>query len=470
MELPLVFVAQATSGEICLPTAGAAQEQTGFDGVSIDSRTLETGQLFVPIVAENNGHDYIGAAFEAGAAGYLTAEEPLGLPIPAVRVNDTQAALADLARAARLTAVNLATLAPDISGTVAGTTSTTSLRADPTVVGITGSVGKTITKDFVAKVLSAELVCAASQKSYNNDLGVSLTILNAPDNCEVIVAEMGARAVGDISFLCGVARPSYGVLTSIGMVHMASFGSVENLVQAKGELLEALPEDGVAVLNCDDELVMSQQGRSSAGTILTFGVAAEADVKAEDISVDDLCRASYRLRSPWGNARVRLGVPGSHNVSNSLAASAVALSLGLKPETVSKELGQAEISPWRMDLRKAGKGFWVLNDSYNANPMSTAAALKALQELPAKRKVAVLGTMAELGDFHLEGHRKTAEFAATLGVELITIDEPAYGLPTEPNQEAVLERLTDLAAGDAVLVKASRAVGLEDLAQHLLEL
>jgi len=457
VELPLAFVAEATSGKICLPNTGGAHKQTSFGGVSIDSRTLEAGQLFVPIVAERNGHDYIGAALDAGAAGYLTAEEPLELPIPAVRVHDTQAALADLARAARLAPTRLA---PHTSGVL----------ATPTVIGITGSVGKTTTKDFVAKVLAAELVCAASQKSYNNDLGVSLTILNAPDNCEVIVAEMGAKAVGDISFLCGVAHPSYGVLTSIGLAHMASFGSVENLVQAKGELLEALPAGGVAVLNCDDRLVMSQRGRTSAGTILTFGVATEADVKAEDISVDELGCANYTLRSPWGDAQVRLGVPGSHNVLNSLAAATVALSLGLKPATVARELRQAEISLGRMDLRRAKRGFWVLNDCYNANPMSVAAALQALRELPAKRKVAVLGTMAELGDFHQEGHRETAELAATLGLELITIDEPAYGLPTEPNQEAVMERLGELTAGDAVLVKASRVVGLENLAQRLLEL
>ena len=321
----------------------------------------------------------------------------------------------------------------------------------------------------MSQVLSSKLVCFASQKSFNNNLGVPLTILNAPDGLEALVVEMGASGVGEISFLCEIARPNYGVLTSIAAAHMEGFGSLENLYRAKGELLEALPEEGVAVLNCDNELVMSQADRTNASTVLTFGLSAQADVSAEDVSMHDLCYPRYNLRSPWGDTQVRLEVPGAHNVSNSLAAATVALNLGFSPEEVATQLEQAQLSPWRMDLQKAKRGFWVLNDSYNANPISTAAALRTLAELPARRKIAVLGTMAELGDFHLRGHQETAKLASELGVEIITIGEPAYGVPTEPDQEAVLGRLADLEAEDAVLVKASRSVGLEVLAQNLLD-
>lgn len=450
--------ASDTSSTVATATATGVPAATG---ASIDSRTLKPGQLFVPIIADSDGHAHIKAAHQAGAAAYLTSQPPLDLPIPAVKVEDTTRALSNLARAARQE--------HDFG----------------TVIGITGSVGKTTTKDFTARVLAAKLVCSASEQSFNNNLGVPLTILNAPGGCQALVTEIGASRVGEIKELCEIAKPDYGVLTSIGKAHLEGFGSLDNLCRAKGELLEALPAGGVAVLNGDDELVMTQAGRSGAGTVLVYGTGAAAtpppvsasatpparapDVLADDISLDDRCCATYHLRSPWGNAQVRLAVPGAHNVSNSLAAATVALSLGIKPEAVADELAQAELSPWRMDLQQSKRGFWVLNDSYNSNPTSAAAALRTLADLPAGRKVAVLGTMAELGDFHEQGHVETAELASELGLELVAVGEPAYGVPTEPNQEAVLEQLGDLAPGDAVLVKASRSVGLEILAQALLE-
>ena len=231
-----------------------------------------------------------------------------------------------------------------------------------------------------------------------------LTILNAADDCQALVAELGASAVGEIAQLCETAQPNYGVLTAIGAAHLEGFGSLENLCQAKGELLEALPPAGVAVLNCDDERVMAQQNHTRADTTLTFGTSPQAEVQAEKVELSELCQPRYTLKSPWGSAQVNLNVAGLHNVPNSLAAAAVALHLGLAAESVADQLAQAQLSPWRMDLQQSANGIWVLNDTYNANPTSVEAALRTLAALPAKRKVAVLGTMAELGDFHATAH------------------------------------------------------------------
>ena len=448
MKLPLDFITQATAGTPHLPDS-ATQQNCSFNGVSIDSRTLTAGQLFVPLMAASNGHDYIEAAAQAGAAGYLTSQEPLPLPIPAVQVADTQAALLELSQAARQQLAKQTNLA---------------------VIGITGSVGKTSTKDFLAQILSSAMVCSASEKSFNNYLGVPLTILNAATDCQALVVELGASAVGEIAQLCETAQPNYGVLTAIGAAHLEGFGSLENLCQAKGELLEALPPAGVAVLNCDDERVMAQQARTQADTTLTFGTSPQADVQTEKVELNELCQPRYTLKSPWGSAQVNLNVAGLHNVPNSLAAAAVALHLGLTVESVTDQLAQAQLSPWRMDLQQSASGIWVLNDAYNANPTSVKAALRTLAALPAKRKVAVLGTMAELGDFHASAHQDIAELANELELELLAIDEPAYGTPPEPDHKAALAKLAGLSAGDAVLVKASRSAGLEDLAQTLLEL
>ena len=460
-------------------------ESVAADGVSTDSRTLQPGQLFVPLVADHDGHDFIGAAVRAGASVCLSSREPEELvasrgrsaqgevvasshspiiqrgvtsipvsattssfPIPIVVVPDTASALTDLARAARAR-----------------------LEETARVIGITGSVGKTTTKDFCAAVLGATLNCWASEKSFNNEIGLPLTLLNAPDNCEVLVAEMGASRPGDIASLCQIARPHYGILTAIAIAHTESFGTIDQIARTKAELLEGLPADGVAIVNRDDERVMAQAARV-LGEVLTFGLHQDADVRAEDVSADEQLHAEYLLRSPWGSEHVRLGVAGFHNVGNSLAAAAVALHLGVPVEAVAAGLSEAEISPWRMSLSTSPSGVLVLNDSYNANPASMEAALKALVQLPARRHLAVLGTMAELGKYHDPEHRRIAKLAEELGVKAIAVAEPAYGLELVSDPASALTALGDLAGnlgeGDAVLVKGSRVAELEFLADRLL--
>jgi UDP-N-acetylmuramoyl-tripeptide--D-alanyl-D-alanine ligase len=408
------------------------------DGLATDSRSVEPGQLFAAVRAERDGHDFVVAATGAGAAAALV-ERPVA-EASCLVVPDVPAAL-----------VTLAGLARD--------------RMPDRVVGITGSVGKTTTKDLLASVLGQGFLTAASEKSFNNELGVPLTLCNAPDDVEAVVVEMGARGSGHIAFLCGMARPDVGVVTTVQAVHTELMGSEEDIARTKGELIEALPATGLAVLNASVPLVAAMASRSSAA-VVTFGEGG--DVCAHDVSVDAELRPSFRLWSPWGGAEVRLEVRGVHNVDNALAAAAVGLFQGLAPEQVAAGLASSEQSPWRMDLRVTSAGAQVLNDAYNASPASVAAALRSLASLPAGRRTAVLGMMAELGDRGPQEHREVAELARELGIRVIAVDTDLYGSEPVQGVEGALEALGPLGEGDAVLVKASRVVGLERVAAALL--
>ncbi|MBW3579727.1 MAG: UDP-N-acetylmuramoyl-tripeptide--D-alanyl-D-alanine ligase [Actinobacteria bacterium] len=432
MRLGTSEVAAATGGHLVGP-------DVVVDGASVDSRRVRAGELFVPVVAERDGHDFVPAALAAGAAAYLTSRPPQGGT--AVVVDDTVAALAALAGYARS-------------------------RLPARVVGITGSVGKTTVKDLLASALSQRWRTAASAGSFNNELGVPLTLLGAGDDAEAVVVEMGARFPGDLRYLCGFARPTVGVVTAVNLVHTETFGSLEDVARAKGELVEALPVEGTAVLNADDLLVAAMAGRTSA-RVLPYGLG-HGDVRAEGITLDAELRPSFHLRSPWGDAEVTLAVRGGHQVANALAAAAAALTCGVDPEAVATGLGHASASPWRMALTRSPSGALVLNDAYNANPTSMLAALRALAALDASRRVAVLGTMAELGEVSRREHANVAAAAAGLGIEVLAVDEPAYGVEVVDDVDAALDALGELGEGDAVLVKGSRVAGLERLAADLL--
>lgn len=408
------------------------------DGATHDSRDVAPGALFVPVRGTRDGHDFVEAALAAGAGAYLTARPPVGGT--AVVVDDPEAALTDLARWVRG-------------------------RLPDHVVGITGSVGKTSTKDLAAAVLGRRHQTAASLRSFNNELGVPLTIVNAPDGTEALVAEMGMRGHGHIAHLCDVARPTVGVVTAVELVHVELVADLEGVARAKGELVEALPAGGAAVLNADDPLVAAMADRTEA-RILTFGLSGE--VRAERIHLDGDLRASFRLRSPWGDEDVRLAVRGEHQVGNALAAAAVGLLSDVAPVDVAAGLGEATLSPWRMDLRRTARGAVVLNDAYNAGPASVAAALRSLAHLEADRHVAVLGEMAELGDHGEAAHRDVGDLARRLGIRLIAVGAPAYGGEDVADIDGALAALGELGPGDAVLVKASRVAGLERLAERLL--
>ena len=438
-------------------------EDVIVDGAGIDTRELPWGALFVPIVDARDGHDFIIDALERGASAFLTAHPaPTDLPdgVAAIEVPDPAAALTLIGSAAR----DRLAARPGPSG------------AGAEVVGITGSVGKTTTKDLLAAALATTYRTAASVRSFNNELGVPLTLINAPDDTDVAVVEMGARGLGHIDALCALARPTMAIVTTVEMVHTELFGTVADVGLAKGELVEALPATGTAVLNADNPLVAAMAERTAA-RVLRVGVADSPtglDVWASNVTVGDDLRPRFRLHSPWGEVDVHLGVRGGHNITNALAAAGVALAVGVNLASVATGLGQAQLSPWRMDLQTAPGGARVLNDAYNAGPASMAAALRALASLGAEHPVAVLGPMAELGDDGPDAHLVVAALAEDLEVQVVAVAAPDYG-PTARHVAdldgalAALAEAGPLDADVAVLVKGSRVAGLERLAAALLE-
>lgn len=432
MELLASEVARATGGTLVGPDVVVR-------GVAIDSRLVTGGELFVPVVGDRDGHDFVAAALAAGAAAYLTSMAPAGGGT-AVVVADTGAALTALGRAARD-------------------------RLPERVVGITGSVGKTSTKDLLASIFARRMVTAASPKSFNNELGVPLTLANAPDGTEAVVVEMGARGRGHIASLCAVARPTVGVVTTVGMAHTELFGSVEEVAAAKAELVEALPASGTAVLNAGVPLVADMAERTPA-TVLTFGMGC-GEVRGDVLGVDDRLRPCLDLQTPWGSCAIWLPVRGEHQAANAVAAAAAALACGVSFTLVLQGLGRARLSAWRMQLDVAPSGALVLNDAYNANPVSTEAALRSLAQLPVERRTAILGIMAELGDAGPAEHRRLGGLAAELGLRVIAVAAPDYGGEQATDPEDALRLLGPVGEGDGVLVKGSRAAGLEGLAGRL---
>lgn len=432
MQFTASDIAAATNGTLIGPDVTVSS-------AAIDSRVLTPGQLFVPIVAERDGHDFIPTAIKAGASAYLTSRDDVepNDSVAAIRVADTALALAAIGTAARR-------------------------RLPGRVVGVTGSVGKTSTKDLLAGVLASTFRTAASEKSFNNELGLPMTLLGAPDDTEAVVLEMGARGIGHIATLCEIAEPTVGVLTRVEGVHLELFGSIEAVAQTKGELIEALPSDGIAVLNADDPNVAAMASRTHA-RVLTYGTGAGVDVYASDVRLDDQLRASFTLHTPWGSAPVSLGARGEHQVPNALAAAAAGGGLGVDVEHIVSGLADAALSGLRMELSTLANGLTVINDAYNANPTSMRAALSSLATLDVARRVAVLGTMAELGSDAAAAHRDIASQASQLGIKVIAVAEPDYGSSAThvPDVEAAAAELAGLGAGDAVLVKGSRVAALE---------
>ena len=439
MRFALSEVARLVDGELI-------GRDVGIDGVSTDSRTLAAGELFVPLVAERDGHDFIAVAVDAGASACLARRDrlgDLGSPgVPVVAVADTHAALRNLGAAARG-------------------------RISTGVIGITGSVGKTSTKDLLAAVLRGAGRTHASPASFNNAIGVPLTLLGATGTERAVVVEIGTNAPGEIADLAALARPDVGVVTAVAAAHTAALGTVEGVAREKGALISALPPSGTAVLNAEDRRVATMATLTDA-RVITYGFDV-GDVRAANVTLDEGLRPSFVLVTPWGQAQVRMRAAGLHMAHNALGAAAAALVVGTGIEIVVEGLGRAELSPWRMAVATTLSGALVVNDAYNANPSSMAAALRALAAAPARRRVAVLGVMAELGDSHAAEHAAVGALAANLGVEVLAVAEAAYGTEAVPDVNAALAVLGSLGPGDAVLVKGSRVAGLEVLAGALLE-
>ena len=427
-------IAAAVGGRLVGPDADV-------DGASFDTRTLRPGQLFVPIVAARDGHDFVDDARRAGAAAVLTARPVAGGGEPAVtsiEVADTATALMALATAGRR-------------------------RLDATVVGITGSVGKTTTKDLAAAACTAGRRTTANERSFNNEQGLPVTILGAPDDTEVLIVEMGMRGLGHIRTLCDVARPDIGLVTVVGESHTELLGGIDGVATAKGELIEALPATGTAVLNADDQRVLAMAARTDA-TVVTFGT--RGDVRVTAVVLDDAGCAAFDLESPWGSGRVRLPMPGRHLVANAAGALAVAGLVGVSLDAAIDAVGRADVSAMRMQRIATTSGAVIVNDAYNANPTSMRAALDALASMRAQRKIAVLGAMGELADPG-PAHLDIAAHADSLELELVATGTDAYGRPGLVDVADVVAAVGELGDGDVVLVKASRAAALELVADAL---
>ena len=454
-QLTLEQIAAAVGGSL-----DQADPQAIATGAAADSRLVAPGDLFVAIVGERvDGHDYAAAAFESGAAAVLAQRPVAG---PAILVEDPVAALGALAR-------HLLTLLPELD-----------------VVGVTGSSGKTSTKDLLAAVFASRGPVVAPAGSFNSEVGLPLTVLRCDDTTRTLVLEMGARGIGHIDYLCGIAHPKVGVVLNVGSAHVGEFGSRDAIATAKGELPANLSATGVAVLNADDPRVARM---TTPGTTLTYGFAAAADVRIENLELDERIRPIFDLVYGEDRARVRLRVAGEHQASNAAAAATAGLALGMSLAEVSSQLEQAEIvSRWRMEVNDSTAGVTVINDAYNANPESMTAALKALAEFgrnrPNNTTWAVLGEMLELGDSTTDDHDRIGRLAVRLHVHrLIAVGEGAraihLGAAHEgswdgesvwvPDAAAATEVLAaEARSGDVVLIKASRAVGLERVAEALL--
>ncbi|MBI2168963.1 MAG: UDP-N-acetylmuramoyl-tripeptide--D-alanyl-D-alanine ligase [Actinobacteria bacterium] len=411
--------------------------------------------MFVAVQGTRDGHAFIADAVAQGAAGVLAERDP-SVDVAAVIVPETVAALGALATWARP-------------------------RLDATVVAITGSTGKTSTKDLTAAALGRAFTVAASPASFNNELGVPLTLLSARDDAEVLVAEVGARGRGQVAKMARVLRPRVGVVTTVGAAHTELFGSIEEVARTKAELLETLPADGFAVVGVDHAWSGLLVGASSA-PVLTVGRDPSADVAVTAIEVDGELRPRFRIETPWGGAAVRLEIRGAHQAVNAALAVAAAVSAGARFEDAVEGLGDARGSRWRMEVERSSFGITVVNDAYNANPASVAAALEALTALDVPGlRWAVVGEMAELGEAAPGEHRDVGRRAAELGVDRVVAVGERARLIAEGAHEAGAEAvcvqdadeaaaivLAEAAPGDAVLVKASRAAGLEGVAETVL--
>ncbi|WP_232211506.1 UDP-N-acetylmuramoyl-tripeptide--D-alanyl-D-alanine ligase, partial [Nocardioides sp. CF8] len=363
-----------TLAEIAEVVGGTAHgDATVTGGAFIDTRTPEADGLFVAIVGERvDGHDFAEQAVAAGAVAVLGSRPT---SVPTVVVDDVVTALGDLAR--------------HVHDELAGLTT----------YALTGSQGKTGTKDYLAAILEGDGPTVATRGNFNNELGVPLTVLRAGLETKHLVVEMGARGVGHIAQLCRIAPPDVAAVINVGTAHIGEFGSREAIAQAKGEIVEALGAEGTAVLNADDPLVAAMAPRTP-GTLVTFGT--DAMVRATEVFTDDLGRPSFDLQWRGSGASVHLGQLGNHQIENALAAAAMALANGIDLDAVADGLTVARPpSRWRMELHDRVDGSAVINDAYNANPESMAAALDVLRGIrrqAGRRTIAVLGEMFELGD------------------------------------------------------------------------
>ena len=430
MRITASDVSRAVSGTLIGQDAIA-------QGCAFDSRTLQPHEAFVAIVGERDGHDFLSDARERGARFALVQRGRSIDQLTCIEVEDTVVALAAMGQMCRA----------QLNESVA-----------QRVVGITGSAGKTSTKNAVRAVLEAGFAHVyASAQSLNNDIGVPITIINAPDDCDALIVEMGMRGFGEIERLCEVARPTIGVITNVGDAHSERVGGLDGVARAKGELIESLPENGTAILNVDDPRVAAMSSRTWGG-VMTYGSALGADVRwtVLDVLTDGRVRTRFDYDGESAEATPRL--PGAHMAANAAAAIAVGIATGMSLEKSVSGVGHEETDSGRVIWRDGVAGARILDDTYNANSSSMIAALHVLARSEARQRYAVLGQMFELSEPE-KAHRHIAEVAKDLGIQVVAIETALYGV--EPTSLSDIATRLALQENDAVLVKGSRAARME---------
>lgn len=457
-----MLVTVLTAAEIASRSIGrvVGDANATVDAWAFDSRALEDGACFVALRGARDGHDFVASAFDAGAHVALVDNEFAGVVDPGpgralVQVGDTLGALQEVARSLRLD------------------------RPDLHVVAVAGSTGKTSTKDLLAAALVSQ-GCHANAESFNNEFGLPITLCNTPTAARVVVTEMGERFPGDLEELCAIARPDTGVVTNVGLAHAEHLGGRDGVVAVLTELLEALPGSGTAVLNADDAATPELAGATLA-TVVNVGENGAAEYQLRDIELDQWLRPTFTV----AGQRFTVPLRGRHQALNAAMAIAVAHRVFSVPlEEIALELAAAAPGRWRMELAETDAGVTLLNDSYNANPTSMEAALVALAHLPlpaGARRIAVLGDMRELGAHHDDAHRTAGERAGDLSLDVVVgvgsggaaIAEAAgtRGVETfvTPDARGAAALVAPMVrSGDAVLIKGSRALGLEQTAHALL--
>ena len=452
IELTLDEIAAATDGAVVHEADGTVR----VANVSTDSREVATAALFVALPGETaDGHDFVAAARDGGAVAALVQDAAALDGLPGVVVEDTWRAIGAVGAHVRDT-------------------------VDPDVVAITGSVGKTTTKDLTRAALAADRPTVAAQGSFNNELGVPLTLLATEPETQALVVEIGARGVGHIASLTPWVRPDVSIVTAVAGAHLEMYGDLDTVAVAKGELVEALDARGTAVLNADDPRVWAMRERTSA-SVLGYGTDG-ADVHVTAVELGPLARPVARVATPWGEVELRMPVPGAHNLENALGAIAAAGALGVDPAVAAAGIAEATLSRWRAEVTERGDGLLVCNDAYNSNPTSARAALRLLADLrrPPGRAVAVLGFMAELGAGEAEGHAEVGTAAAEVADLVVAVGSTgpladaartggAQVVEVEDAAAAVAALRATVGPDDVVLVKASRSAGLEAVAEGLLD-
>lgn len=446
-------MAAFTMDEVCLATKGVASQIASkeFTRISTDTRAVKPGDLFIPLVGETfDGHHFIDKAIENGAVAIISSRPDLIVPahITVIQVADTLMALQDLARFHRQ-------------------------RFSIPIVAITGSNGKTTTKDMTAAILGSRLNVLKTKANYNNEIGLPLTLLELTDQHEVAVVEMGMRGRGQISQLAHIALPTVAVITNVGETHIELLGSVEDIAAAKAELLEVVPECGLTILNGDDHYVQAMEVQVKSR--LSFFGLESGEIRADHIQAD-ISGMNFKCHSSQGDFSVYIPTVGKHNVYNALAAITVGLEVGLSFEDICAGLSTFNASPMRLHIESLGD-YIVINDAYNASPMSMLAAIDTLATIAKKRKVAVLGDMLELGHIGVDAHRQIGEKLAQCHIDVVvTVGELArhiaqaakehgvnVAIDCSSHEEACESLKNILFPGDTILIKGSRGMKMENM-------